>query len=758
MASVDARQSTIFSRLRGLLEVTRLVRTGEDLPELLGAIARTVSDSLGYRTVVVNLYRPEWDDFIVRTVYGSEEAREMLLGQVSPIEDWDPLLDQRFLQRGAYVVPAGEFDWEQLGGSTYTPDAPVPEDPNLWHPDDALFAPLRGADGRLLGVLSVDEPISGRKPSGDEIDVLVAVSEHAALAVEATQEAARAQANREALERLLDVSAHLNETWDTTELLTKVCSAIGEALGFEKVAVQLLTPEGVHETTAQIGFAHDENIGAPLTADQLQRLLQPEHELNGCFLIDHASARTALPERAPGYFSQRDGRGPHAWQNHWLFVPLHDRRGGRIGYIWVDDPVDRLLPGAERLKILRAFANQATTALEQAAQFERIQNAAEYHRALIDASPIAIVDFDLKGRVRSWNDGATQIFGWTAAEAIGRLSPIVPEDELDFFLGNIARIAGGEPMTDLDLRRLHRDGSLIDVNTSAAPIHDAHGTVVGVIATMMDVTARKRSERMLATSEGRKDALLRAALDCLIVVDHEGLIVEVNPATEETFGWTRPEAVGKRFLELAVAPEHRDDLEAVLESGGGPLLGAKLEINALRSDRRSFPAEAAITRVDVPGPLLFAVSLRDVTKWRDREERLRETEAKYRTLVEQLPLATYINSVGMPLQTVYMSPQIEAMLGYPVARWLEPGFFLSVLHPDDRERVQAEVERTHATGDTFRVEYRVLAADGRVVWVLDETVAIRDQEYRPTMLQGCLIDISDRHAVEERPALRAAAS
>ncbi len=758
MASVDLRQSTIFSRLRGLLEVTRLVRTGEELPELLGAIARTVSDSLGYRTVVVNLYRREWDDFIVMTVYGSEEAREMLLGQVSGVDEWVPLLDQRFLQRGAYVVPAGEFDWDQLGGSTYTPDVPVPDDPSLWHPDDALFAPLRGADGSLLGVLSVDEPISGRKPSGDEIDVLVAVSEHAALAVEAAQETARAQANREALERLLDVSTHLNETWDATELLTRVCGAIGEALGFEKVAVQLLTPDGVHETAAQMGFADGENIGDPLTADQLERLLQPEHELNGCFVIDHASARAALPERATGYFSQRDGRGPLAWQNHWLFVPLHDRRGGRIGYIWADDPVDRLLPDAERLKIMRAFANQATTALEQAAQFERIQTAAQYHRALIDASPTAIVDFDLEGRVRSWNDGATHIFGWTAGETIGRVSPIVADDQLDFFLGNIARIAEGETMTDLDLRRLHRDGSLIDVNTSAGPIRDAHGNVVGVIATMMDVTARKRSERMLAASEGRKDAILRTALDCLIVVDHEGLIVEVNPATEETFGWTRPEVVGKAFLELAVAPEHRPDLADVLASGSGPLLGARLEINALRSDRRTFPAEAAITRVDVPGPLLFAVSIRDVTKWRDREERLRQAEAKYRTLVEQLPLATYINSVGLPLQTVYMSPQIEAMLGYPVSQWLEPDFFLSVVHPDDRERVQAEVERTHATGDTFRLEYRLLAADGSLVWVIDETVAIRDQEYRPTMLQGYLIDITDRHAADERPALRAAAS
>jgi PAS domain S-box-containing protein len=185
----------------------------------------------------------------------------------------------------------------------------------------------------------------------------------------------------------------------------------------------------------------------------------------------------------------------------------------------------------------------------------------------------------------------------------------------------------------------------------------------------------------------------------------------------------------------------------VLETGSGPLLGSRLEINALRSDRRSFPAELAITRVDVPGPNLFAVSLRDVTKRRDREERLREAEAKYRTLVEQLPIATFINDTGMPVQTRYMSPQIEAMLGFPVSDWLEnANFFIDRVHPDDRKRVLVEVERTHLTGENFRLEYRLVGADGSVVWVLDETVAVRDEEYRPLFLQGYLMDVTDRRA------------
>ncbi|MGH3050105.1 MAG: PAS domain S-box protein, partial [Gaiellaceae bacterium] len=701
MAALDLRQSTIFSRLRGLLEVTRLVRTGEELPELLSAIARTVSDSLAFRTVVVNLYRREWDDFVVSTVYGSAEARDALLGQVRQVSDWDALLDSRFLQRGAYLLPYGEFDWTTRDDSTFRPNLPESDDPTAWHPDDALFAPMRSADGELVGVLSVDEPASGRKPTGDEIDVLVAVSEHAALAVQAAQEASRAKENREALTHLLAVSAKLNESPGTTELLQHVCEAISEALGFRRVAVQLLNRErGTYDSVAESGFSPGENLGTALTVEQVERLLQTPL-VEDCLLLPGDEAALIIAERPSGYRSQLNGRGPHAWQNHWLFVPLYDRRG-RVGYIWVDDPIDRLRPEPERLRILRAFANQAMTALEQAAQLEAIQDAHAHQQALIDASPVAIIDFDLDGRVRSWNAGAADMFGWRAEEAIGRISPIVPADELELFLDNLHRIrSSGEVLRDLDLRRLHRDGGLIDVSVAAAPIQNAQGEIVGVISLMMDVTSRKRSERALVTSEGRKDAILRAALDGVVIADHEGLITEINPATEETFGWTRSEAIGRQFLELAVAREDREALAEVLGSGTGPLLGTRHEITALRSDHRPFPAEVAITRVDVPGPFLFAISLRDVTKRREREERLREAEAKYRTLVEQLPIATYINDTGLPVRTRYISPQIEAMLGYPVSDWLTPDFFVSRLHPDDREQVLAEVTRTHEKGDGF---------------------------------------------------------
>ena len=113
-----APEASTLSRLRGLLEVTQLVRDEADLPTLLDEVARTISESLGYGIVVVNLYRPAWNDFEVVSVHGSEDARAVLLGDTQPSETWAGLLDPRFERRGAFLVAAGEYDWSSATGRT----------------------------------------------------------------------------------------------------------------------------------------------------------------------------------------------------------------------------------------------------------------------------------------------------------------------------------------------------------------------------------------------------------------------------------------------------------------------------------------------------------------------------------------------------------------------------------------------------------------------------------------------------------------
>jgi diguanylate cyclase (GGDEF)-like protein/PAS domain S-box-containing protein len=100
---------------------------------------------------------------------------------------------------------------------------------------------------------------------------------------------------------------------------------------------------------------------------------------------------------------------------------------------------------------------------------------------------------------------------------------------------------------------------------------------------------------------------------------------------------------------------------------------------------------------------------------------------------------------------VYMSPQVERLLGYAPEEWLvDPGFFLKLLHPGDRERVLAENDRTNRSGEPFDMEYRLIARDGRTVWVRDEAVLVRDEGGRPLYWQGVMIDVTERKALEAR--------
>ena len=368
-----------ISPLRGLLEVTRLLRAEEELPELLAAIARTIAESLGYATVAVNLYRPAWDDFCVTTVHGGPKAQDALLGRVRGLADWEQLLDERFLRRGAYVIPHGAVDWDAIG-VTYVPDLEPPATPDAWHPEDALFVPMRHSDGHLLGILSVDEPNSGLRAGDEELDVLAALSAHAALAVQATQEASEAARHRLALEELLAVSSRLTAEPAVDEILRAVCTGIRDALGFLNVYVQLVEPSTARlEPRASVGWVMEDLVaGGGVRLADVEPLLDPKFEIEGCYLLPDEEARLRVPGTVGRYVSHQNGRGPWAWNQHWLFVPLRDAEEELIGMIWADEPADRLLPPADMLQALRIFANQAAAAVMSAAHQQELRFLADH--------------------------------------------------------------------------------------------------------------------------------------------------------------------------------------------------------------------------------------------------------------------------------------------------------------------------------------------------------------------------------------------
>ncbi len=131
----------------------------------------------------------------------------------------------------------------------------------------------------------------------------------------------------------------------------------------------------------------------------------------------------------------------------------------------------------------------------------------------------------------------------------------------------------------------------------------------------------------------------------------------------------------------------------------------------------------------------------------------KESESKYKLLLESNPAITYINNPDLEATTQYVSPQIQKLVGYSREEFLEdPVLWTKILHPDDRERVLKENERTVQSGEPFQLEYRLLTKDQRIVWVRDEAILVRNTQGKPQYWLGVWTNISARKQVEDQQA------
>jgi diguanylate cyclase (GGDEF)-like protein len=420
-AGVAARD--FASSLRSLLEITKAVRSGADVDSVVDAIARVVGETLGFQTVVLNVYRPEWDDFYVATVHGNDPVRDALLGSVYEWSSWTPLLDERFARAGAYFIPNDAFDWSQDVGNRFVPTgAPAVAGPDGWHPNDELFVPLEHSDGQIVGIMSFGDPVDGLRPNDEQLAIAVALASHAALALEAAQERARSQRHQHGLQQLLHVTSQLPQTISTEAMLTSVCEAVSDALEFDKVLIQLAEPDsGRLQPVAAAGFSDAEvEASGALHLERISRLFEPEFDIAGCYLVPQAQAAERVGASQVVYRSMMNGRGPQAWDHHWLVVPLRDANGDVRGVLWADEPHSRLLPSEHVLQALRIFANHAMEALAVATQLEETRFLADHdpltrllnRRALLreltaavdEDRPLALVFLDVDN-FKDVNDG-----------------------------------------------------------------------------------------------------------------------------------------------------------------------------------------------------------------------------------------------------------------------------------------------------------------------------------------------------------------
>lgn len=253
--------------------------------------------------------------------------------------------------------------------------------------------------------------------------------------------------------------------------------------------------------------------------------------------------------------------------------------------------------------------------------------------------------------------------------------------------------------------------------------------------------------------EERTNLTLRGALDAIITITADGTVIDWNPAATSIFGHEQEDVLDRKIDELII-PEHLRDahragLRRVTESGEERILGRRLEMTAVRANGDEFPIELSITRMSSDGHPVFTAFLRDISERRIAEATIREAEERYRMLVEQIVGAVYLHVHDPDAESLYMSPQITMITGYDVSSWEDDhDFWTTIVHPDDLHGVYQDALDVLNLHDKATAEYRVVRADGRIIWVRDMAARVPATSAVSDAFQGLIVDITDEKQAE----------
>jgi two-component system sensor kinase FixL len=255
---------------------------------------------------------------------------------------------------------------------------------------------------------------------------------------------------------------------------------------------------------------------------------------------------------------------------------------------------------------------------------------------LMDTSD-AIIVHDFQGQISTWNRGAERLYGYSEAEALKMgIDRLIPQEARQEMHSVWHRIERGERVGSWEASRLTHDGQMIDIWITLTALTDKAGRPVAIAKIDRDITDRKRARAQLEEEVAHRTAALSeqqrrlraiqdSASDAIVTIDGQGTIESVNPATEQIFGYTATELIGRNVKLLMPFPtrdEHDGYLARYLQTGEKRIIGQGREVLACRQDGKTFPAELAVSEVE-PGKLFTGV-IRDITRRKNLEREVVE--------------------------------------------------------------------------------------------------------------------------------------
>jgi len=355
------------------------------------------------------------------------------------------------------------------------------------------------------------------------------------------------------------------------------------------------------------------------------------------------------------------------------------------------------------------------------------------------ADGILLADAENK-KIYMGNHVICQMLGYDSQELTAlSVMDIHPEQDTPYVMEQFEKQARGELSLAKDIPIKRKDGSVFYANVNAFSITlDGKAYLMGIFR---NVSEHKRAEE-------KWRSLVETAPGLIMTVGDDGTIQSLNRTTG---GMTVEQAIGTTVYEH-VEPGQCDiirrSIEKVFQTGEP----GSYEILARGPDGpNSAWYETHLGPVIRDGRVAAVTMVAiDITHRKQTENTLRESEAKYRTLVEQLPVVTYMASLDEASTTLYVSPQIKDLIGFTDEEYKsDPDIWRKQLHPNDRDRVLKTVYRCHVEKKPFAEEYRMIAKNGSVVWFRDEAVIVKDEKNQPLFLQGVMLDIT-RHKQAEK--------